>query len=158
MSDQDTKKASPAWRTNAIALVSGLLFSVGLGVAGMTNPNKVLNFLDVFGEWDPSLAFVMLGAIAVYHVVFRVIGGDKAPKFGERFHWPTKTDIDRRLVLGSILFGVGWGTGGFCPGPAIVATTSFESPVLVFFAAMTIGMLAQRWMADTAAFKKVMGK
>ena len=134
-------------RSHLVSLLSGLLFAVGLGVAGMTNPHKVLNFLDLFGDWDPSLALVMGGAILVYAPVYRKLKGEAAPKFAERFHWPTKKDIDAGLVLGSILFGIGWGIAGFCPGPAIVAATTGQPPVLAFFAAMVLGMLAQGFVA-----------
>ena len=130
-------------RSHVVAFVSGLLFAIGLGVAGMTNPNKVLNFLDVFGDWDPSLALVMAGAILVYAPVYRRIKGEAAPKFAERFHWPTKQDVDAKLVVGSILFGIGWGIAGFCPGPAIVAASTGQASTLAFFAAMVLGMLAQ---------------
>ncbi len=130
-------------RSHLVAFLSGLLFAVGLGVAGMTNPHKVLNFLDLFGDWDPSLALVMGGAILVYASVYRRLKGKSAPRFADRFHLPTKKDVDTRLVVGSLLFGVGWGIAGFCPGPAIVAATGGSAPVLAFFAAMVVGMLAQ---------------
>ena len=152
MSSENTQRLDGG--RNGVAFAAGILFALGLGIAGMTNPNKVLGFLDVTGDWDPSLAFVMVGAIAVYHVVFRVIGGRKAPRFADRFHWPSKTDVDRPLVVGSVLFGVGWGIGGFCPGPAVVATTSLDGSVLVFFVAMTLGMVAQRWLADRETFAR----
>jgi hypothetical protein len=132
----------PAMRQRLVALGSGLLFAVGLGVAGMTDPDKVLNFLDVFGTWDPSLGLVMLAAILVYAPVYRLLKGRDAPKFGDRFHLPTSKDVDAKLVIGSVLFGVGWGLGGFCPGPAVVSATLGTVPVLVFAAAMLIGMLA----------------
>ena len=130
-------------RSHVVAFISGLLFAIGLGVAGMTNPHKVLNFLDVFGDWDPSLALVMAGAILVYAPVYRRIKGEAAPKVAERFHWPTKQDVDAKLVVGSILFGIGWGIAGFCPGPAIVAASTGQASTLAFFAAMVLGMLAQ---------------
>jgi uncharacterized protein len=133
-------------RAHIVAFFSGLLFAIGLGVAGMSNPYKVLNFLDLFGDWDPSLALVMAGAILVYAPVYKRLKGKDAPKFAERFHWPTKQDIDVKLVVGSILFGIGWGTAGFCPGPAIVAVTSGKPSVLAFFAAMVLGMLGQRFV------------
>jgi uncharacterized protein len=128
---------------HVVALVSGLLFAVGLGVAGMTNPHKVINFLDLFGDWDPSLALVMGGAILVYAPVYRRLRGKDAPKFADRFHWPTKQDIDAKLVAGSLMFGVGWGIAGFCPGPAVVAVVEGSASVLVFFAAMLVAMLTQ---------------
>jgi uncharacterized membrane protein YedE/YeeE len=131
-------------RQFTVAFVSGVLFAIGLGLAGMTNPAKVLAFLDVLGDWDPSLAFVMGGAIAVYAPVYRKLKGRDAPKFAERFHWPTAKDVDRRLIIGSILFGVGWGLGGLCPGPAVVAVTGGTVGISIFFVAMITGMLAQR--------------
>lgn len=129
-------------RSHVVAFFSGLLFAIGLGVAGMTNPAKVLAFLDVFGEWDPSLALVMAGAILVYAPTYRWLAGKPAPKFADRFHWPSKRDVDVSLVVGSTLFGIGWGIAGYCPGPAIVAATSGHPTVLLFVAAMALGMLA----------------
>lgn len=130
-------------RAHLVSLIAGLVFALGLGVAGMSNPHKVLNFLDIFGDWDPSLALVMAGAILVYAPVYRRLRGEREPKFGDRFHWPTRRDIDVKLVVGSILFGIGWGIAGFCPGPAIVAVATGEPSVLAFFAAMVLGILAQ---------------
>jgi uncharacterized membrane protein YedE/YeeE len=122
-----------------------LLFAVGLGIAGMTNPAKILAFLDMFGgSWDPSLMFVMAGAILVYAPAYQLLKGRDAPKFGDRFHWPTGKDIDRELAIGSVLFGIGWGLAGLCPGPAVVAVATGAVPFLVFAAAMLIGMLAHR--------------
>lgn len=132
-----------AQRQMLVAFVSGLLFAIGLGVAGMTNPAKVLAFLDMFGgNWDPSLMFVMGGAILVYAPVYQLLKGRDAPKFADRFHWPTSKDVDVKLVIGSALFGIGWGLGGLCPGPALVATATGAVPFLVFAAAMLAGMLA----------------
>ena len=149
MSATKTKTNANASYSYIVAFVAGLIFAVGLGLAGMTNPNKVLNFLDITGDWDPSLALVMGAAILVYMPVYRRVHKAAAPKFADQFVWPTSQDIDTRLVLGSILFGVGWGIAGFCPGPAIVATASGSLPVLAFFAAMLLGMLAwgqvNRW-------------
>ncbi|PRQ04682.1 hypothetical protein ENSA5_05960 [Enhygromyxa salina] len=140
---------SPATRQQLVALISGLVFALGLGVAGMTNPHKVLNFLDLFGDWDPSLALVMGGAILVYAPIYRVLVRRDAPRFGDRFHWPTAKDVDARLVLGAVAFGVGWGLAGFCPGPALVAVTSGTLPVLTFFAALVAGMIAARLVMKT---------
>jgi uncharacterized membrane protein YedE/YeeE len=131
-----------ARRQMLVAFVAGLLFAVGLGVAGMTNPAKVLAFLDMFGDWDPSLMFVMGGAILVYAPVYRLLAGRDAPKFGDRFHWPTAKDVDLELVLGSAIFGIGWGLAGLCPGPALVAVATGAIPFVVFVAAMLVGMLA----------------
>lgn len=126
------------------ALASGAIFGVGLGVSGMTRPEKVIGFLDFFGEWDPSLAFVMVGAIAVSFAVFRFIGSVERPRFDATFQIPTRKDITPRLVVGSGLFGIGWGLAGFCPGPAIASIPSGLPKVLLFVAAMAGGMLAYR--------------
>lgn len=132
----------------AIAFASGLLFALGLGVGGMTQPAKVVAFLDVAGDWDPSLALVMGGALLVYFVVQRVALARPHPLFDDRFHVPTRRDIDARLVVGSLLFGAGWGLGGYCPGPALVSLASGRSNVGVFVAAMLAGMwIFQRWNA-----------
>jgi uncharacterized membrane protein YedE/YeeE len=132
-----------ARRQMLVAFAAGLLFAVGLGIAGMTSPAKVLAFLDMFGgSWDPSLMFVMGGAILVYAPVYRLLKDRDAPKFAERFHWPTSNDIDVKLVLGAALFGIGWGLSGLCPGPALVAVVTGAVPLLVFVAAMLAGMLA----------------
>jgi uncharacterized membrane protein YedE/YeeE len=130
-------------RQMLVAFVSGLVFAIGLGIAGMTNPAKVLGFLDMFGgNWDPSLAFVMGGAMLVYAPVYQLLKGRDAPKFAECFHWPTAKDIDVKLVIGSALFGIGWGLGGLCPGPAVVTVVTGAPPLLVYAAAMVGGMLA----------------
>lgn len=123
------------------ALASGLVFGLGLIAGGMTDPAKVKGFLDLFGAWDPSLAFVMGGAIAVG--VFAFAAGRRRNRSwtGDPMEIPTSTVIDRRLVLGGVLFGIGWGIGGFCPGPALVALGSGLGSAAVFVAAMLAGML-----------------
>ncbi len=126
-----------------VAFGAGGLFGAGLLVAGMTRPSKVLGFLDLAGAWDPSLAFVMLGAIAVFAIGFRLIAGRGAPLMAERFDLPARREIDRRLIAGAALFGVGWGLAGFCPGPALVTAGSGSVTALIFVAAMTAGMLLQ---------------
>jgi uncharacterized membrane protein YedE/YeeE len=122
------------------AFVSGLLFAIGLGVGGMTQPAKVTAFLDFVGDWDPSLAFVMIGAIAVYAPLYRLIRRLPTPLLSSTFTLPTRTDIDRRLLGGAALFGVGWGLGGFCPGPALTSLAAGEPEVLIFVASMLTGM------------------
>ena len=122
------------------ALVAGGLFGVGLVVAQMTNANKVVNFLNLAGDWDPSLALVMVGAIGVHIVLFRLILKRGGPVLADRFQVPSRTDIDSRLVGGAALFGVGWALGGFCPGPGIVSLPSGGAPALVFVGAMVAGM------------------
>ncbi|QAZ40541.1 hypothetical protein C1M51_14520 [Methylibium sp. Pch-M] len=122
------------------SLLAGLLFGLGLIVAGMTNPAKVIGFLNLAGPWDPSLAFVMAGAIAVGTVAFLVARRRAVSLLGTAMQLPTTRDIDRRLVLGSLVFGVGWGLAGFCPGPGLVALGMGEFKALVFVAAMLVGM------------------
>lgn len=120
------------------ALVAGVVFAIGLLVSGMTIPAKVTGFLDVTRDWDPTLAFVMAGAIAVFAPVVRLARGRSAPLFSERFHWPSLRAIDLRLVLGAAIFGAGWGISGYCPGPALVSAAS-GTGVLVFLATMLAG-------------------
>ena len=122
------------------SLFAGLVFGLGLIVSGMANPAKVLGFLDLGGSWDPSLAFVMGGAVAVAAFAFTIATGRKQSLLGEDMKLSTSRVIDRRLVLGSILFGVGWGIAGFCPGPALVALGMGEVKALVFVIAMLGGM------------------
>ncbi|GJI88076.1 YeeE/YedE family protein [Duganella hordei] len=123
-----------------LALIAGLLFGVGLIVSGMTNPSKVLGFLDLAGRWDPSLGFVMGGAILVGLVAFRFAARRTRSLLGEAMRLPTATLIDRRLVLGGLAFGAGWGLAGFCPGPALASLAGGGAKPLVFFAAMLAGM------------------
>jgi len=131
----------------------GLIFGLGLVVSGMSDPAKVLNFLDLdaipAGTWDPSLVFVMAGAIAVTFAGFRFVLRRKEPLFGDRFHLPAATDLDARIVAGSAIFGVGWGLAGFCPGPAITALAAGSSAAITFVAAMLTGMIAARWLANS---------
>jgi len=122
------------------ALGAGLVFGVGLGLSGMTRPAKVLAFLDVFGSWDPSLMFVMMGAIFVHFVLSRWIRRRQRPLLEPRFHLPAARNVDRELVIGSAVFGLGWGLGGYCPGPAIVSLGSGAMSAIVFVAAMAAGM------------------
>jgi uncharacterized protein len=124
--------------------VSGALFAVGLAVGGMTQPAKVVGFLDLFGHWDPSLAFVMGGAILAYMPLHYVITRRKTPLFASRFLVPTRQDLDWRLIGGSAVFGVGWGLGGFCPGPGLTAVGSLMPQALVFSAAMVAGFVLHR--------------
>lgn len=131
----------------AASFASGALFALGLGVAGMTKPAKVVGFLDLFGAWDASLAFVMVGAIGVHFTLLRLILKRKTPLFDTRFHLPTRKDLDRRLVLGAALFGVGWGLGGYCPGPGLVSAASGAMPALVFVLSMTVGMKLEQLLS-----------
>ena len=123
-------------------LLAGLVFGLGLVVSGMADPAKVLSFLDLFGAWDPSLALVMGGAVVVTFVGYRRVLRRKAPMLLERFDLPKTSLIDSRLILGAALFGVGWGIGGLCPGPAIVALPLLAPGTLVFVPAMLVGIFA----------------
>ena len=126
--------------TTFTSLLAGLVFGLGLIVSGMANPAKVLGFLDLAGAWDPSLAFVMGGAIAVASLAFAVARQRTLSMLGATMKLPTSRDIDRRLVIGSLLFGIGWGVAGFCPGPGLVALGMGEAKALVFVVAMLAGM------------------
>ncbi len=132
---------------NAAAFGAGALFAVGLALSGMTRPAKVVGFLDLAGDWDASLAFVMMGAIAVHFVAYRVVLRRPAPLFDVRFHLPTRKDIDLRLVLGAALFGVGWGLGGYCPGPGLVSAAAGSLGAIVFVVGLTAGMLIEQAVA-----------
>ena len=120
--------------------LGGLLFAIGLGVSGMTDANKVIGFLNLAGDWDPSLAFVMVGAIGVHLTLFRLILKRESPLFAERFEIPTRRDINPKLVGGAGLFGIGWGLGGFCPGPGLTSLPAFGSSAAVFVGCMVFGM------------------
>jgi len=122
------------------SLLAGLVFGLGLIVSGMANPAKVLGFLDLAGHWDPSLAFVMAGAIAVGSAAFLVARRRTVSLLGAAMRLPSSREIDRRLVIGSMVFGVGWGIAGFCPGPGLVALGMGEAKGLVFVLAMLAGM------------------
>jgi len=122
------------------ALLAGLIFSTGLIVSGMANPAKVLGFLDIAGNWDPSLVFVMAGAIAIGSVSFAIARRLKHSLFGAPMSLPGATRIDRRLLAGSAMFGAGWGLAGFCPGPALVSAGSGEFKAMLFVVAMLWGM------------------
>lgn len=137
-----------------VALFCGGLFALGLVISGMTNPQKVLSFLDIFGKWDPSLAFVMVGAIGVYGLLFRWIVSCTAPVCSADFSIPSNKSIDKKLVIGAVLFGCGWGLAGFCPGPAIVNITLLNKEVVVFFAAMATGSLLFQFTNKSNAEKK----
>lgn len=127
--------------------LAGLVFGLGLVVSGMANPAKVLNFLDVLGTWDPSLAFVMAGAVAVAFVGFRLVLARPRPLFAATFQVPTRRDLEPRLIVGPAIFGIGWGLSGLCPGPAFTALALATPGALVFMPAMLAGMAAARWLA-----------
>lgn len=122
------------------ALLTGIIFGLGLILSGMTNPEKVIGFLDIAGNWDPSLMFVMIGAILVGFIAFRTDANREKSLLGEKIDQPQNTRIDQRLIIGSILFGIGWGLAGFCPGPAIASIMTLGSAG-VFVLAMLVGIV-----------------
>lgn len=126
------------------AFFCGLLFGTGLIISQMSNPAKVIGFLDVAGQWDPSLAFVMVGAVGVFAVGYRVALRRSAPLFDKTFMVPERARVDKALILGSLVFGLGWGLAGFCPGPAIVSSGFGEPRVWAFVAAMVAGIASCR--------------
>jgi uncharacterized membrane protein YedE/YeeE len=135
----------------AIGLATGLVFGAGLVLSGMTQPAKVLAFLDILGGWDPSLAFVMGGAIAVHFVAYRLVPRLAKPVWSTAWMLPTRRDVDTRLLLGATLFGAGWGLGGYCPGPALTSVVSGASSTLLFTGAMLAGMWGHSmWEASRA--------
>jgi len=131
----------------------GLLFAVGLGVSGMTQPSKVVGFLDITGDWDPSLGFVMAGAIAIHLALYKWIVRRESPLMAGRFGIPTRRDINPRLIGGAALFGSGWALGGLCPGPGLVGAGALGMNALLFVGAMLGGMqlfhMADRWWNGT---------
>ena len=127
---------------NLIALLAGLVFGLGLVISQMINPAKVIAFLDFFGNWDPSLAFVMGAALIVTAIGYRLVWKRARPVLADRFQVPGNKKVDARLAAGAVLFGLGWGLVGLCPGPAIAALTVGGVPALIFLAAMAAGMLA----------------
>lgn len=129
------------------ALASGLVFGAGLALSGMTNPAKVRSFLDVAGGWDPTLAFVMGGALAVNALAYALTMRRAKPLFADSFALPTRAELDARLLGGAALFGVGWALVGLCPGPALASLARADVHALGFVAAMVVGMLAQRAVA-----------
>ena len=127
------------------SLFCGLVFGAGLQLSGMTQPVKVLGFLDVLGRWDPTLAFVMAGALAVSAAGFAFVRRSDTPVLAPAYLWPPARDIDRPLVAGAVLFGIGWGLSGLCPGPALVNLANLSPRIAVFVAAMIAGMAIHAW-------------
>jgi uncharacterized membrane protein YedE/YeeE len=145
--------ASGALRTLA-ALACGLVFGLGLAISGMMNPAKVIGFLDVAGDWDPTLAFVMGGALLIAIPAYRVILKQRRPVFSGGFSLPAEEKLDASLIWGSGLFGVGWGLVGFCPGPAVAAMVTGLPAVLGFVAAMIAGMALHAWISSERKLPK----
>ncbi len=132
------------------ALLAGLLFGAGLTLSGMVNPMKVVNFLDLFGTWDPTLIFVMGAGLAVTFIGYRLVLARAKPLYAESFSLPATTGIDGKLIGGSVLFGAGWGLTGFCPGPAIASLVFGLWPSVLFVAAMAAGMIGAQLMMRRA--------
>lgn len=122
------------------ALFGGLIFGIGLAAAGMTSTQKVLGFLDVFGEWQADLLFVMVSALLVTIISFRIVLARSKPLCDIKFHLPTGSEVDARLVIGAVIFGIGWGVYGYCPGPALAALAYLQPDNLMFIVAMIVGM------------------
>ena len=127
-------------KTALVSLIAGLLFGAGLALGGMTDPGKVIAFLDVAGQWDPSLGFVMGSALLITFPVFAWVRRAAKPLLAERFQLPTKKDLDPQLLIGAALFGIGWGIAGLCPGPAIANLAAGSPQILLFVVAMVAGM------------------
>lgn len=141
-------------KNSIAALIVGFIFALGLGLSGMTQPQKVIGFLDLFGSWDPSLMFVMIGAIGVHFFTYKLIRRRKTPLLAMDWHVPTKKEVTPALIFGSLIFGVGWGLAGVCPGPAITSLASFESAPLIFVASMLVGMFIFRQLDKIIKFNK----
>ncbi|MES2903802.1 MAG: YeeE/YedE family protein [Pseudomonadota bacterium] len=136
-------------RTLLPPVISGALFGAGLALSGMTDPARVRGFLDVFGRWDPTLAFVMTGAVVIMAIAWRIQCRMERPVFGEKFSVPDRRDFDGRLIAGSALFGVGWGIAGLCPGPALASLALSPLAVLPFVGAMLAGMAIHNLLPAT---------
>ena len=126
-------------KSNLVAFFSGLVFAIGLGISGMTQPQKIMGFLDFLGEWDPSLAFVMIGAIGVHFFAYKIRQTLSAPLFSKEWFLPTDKSLPPSLFVGATLFGMGWGLGGYCPGPALVSLLSFSARPLLFVSSVLVG-------------------
>ncbi len=135
----------------AVAVLAGFVFGAGIALSGMINPAKVLNFFDVAGMWDPSLAFVMGGALLVTALGYRLVLRQHAPLCDGKFHLPTRQDIDLPLILGALIFGIGWGIAGFCPGGSIPALGLLQGDAFMFVAAMLAGLLLTRFVRHILA-------
>jgi len=124
--------------------IAGLLFGLGLAISGMTDPARVLGFLDIAGAWDPTLMFVLGSAVITSFIGYRLVFKRSAPVFGERFQLPTRQDLDAKLLGGAALFGIGWGLSGYCPGPAIASISGISIPLVAMLVAMVAGWFVAR--------------
>ena len=136
---------------NIVALFTGFIFSIGLAQSEMINPDRVLGFLDIFGQWDPALAFVLGGAVLVTMLTFRLILKRTHPLLDKEFYLPTKESLDSSLIIGAVLFGVGWGLYGYCPGPALAAIAYLEPANGLFVISLLVGTVAARWWVSRQA-------
>jgi hypothetical protein len=127
---------------------AGLLFGIGLALSNMIDPNKVVDFLDVTGNWDPSLAFVMIAALSISFIAFNLIPKKASPIFDDKFKLPTRKDIDKPLIVGASIFGIGWGIAGFCPGPALSSLTTGLLDPVIFVLSMLSGFLVHHYLFD----------
>lgn len=141
-------------KNNVSAAIVGFVFALGLGISGMTQPEKVVGFLDIMGNWNPALMFVMAGAILVHSVSYKLIRKKQSPLFSEKWHVPDRRDVTPALVVGSTIFGIGWGLGGYCPGPAVTSLASLHIEPMIFVASMAGGMIAFRILDKKIGFKK----
>ncbi|KAF0675622.1 YeeE/YedE family protein [Roseivivax marinus] len=137
---------------NFLGFAAGLVFGIGLIISGMTDPAKVLNFLDILGPWDPSLAFVMGGASVTAFIGYRLIWRRERPVMGSQFDLPDSTAIDAPLLTGAAIFGMGWGLGGFCPGPAWTSLLIGSSGILIFLPAMLVGIVLAGFAKSSSSF------
>ena len=144
----DQGKNDSTFAHSAVALFSGLLFGLGLIISGMVNPGKVIGFLDLAGDWDPSLIFVIGGGVTVTTASFWLVLRRERPLFEKKFFLTAKADLDGRLLTGAALFGIGWGVRGLCPGPAITALATLDPSVVLFVGAMLLGMVLQSLVAE----------
>jgi uncharacterized membrane protein YedE/YeeE len=141
-------------KANLAAGTVGFLFALGLGISGMTDPQKVLSFLDIFGKWDPSLAFVMIGAILVHLPLYRLIRRQMSPRLCSEWHIPENSKITPSLMMGAMIFGMGWGLAGYCPGPAITSLATLNFRPLIFVATMILGMFLFKVLDRKIGFKR----
>lgn len=139
---------------NIMSFLCGLLFGAGLTISNMINPNKILNFLDITGYWDPSLLIVMAVAVIVTFCGYQLVRKFDKPVFCNQFYLPEKKNIEKKLILGSIIFGIGWGVAGYCPGPSVTALTTFNSDPMYFVIGMVAGSFAYYWLFKNRTAQK----
>jgi uncharacterized membrane protein YedE/YeeE len=141
-------------KNNLAVFFVGLIFALGLGISGMTRPEKVIGFLDVFGNWDPSLMFVMGSSILIHLISYRIILKRQSPLLTSTWNLPQNKNITSSLIAGSALFGMGWGLAGYCPGPSITSLATFQFQPLIFVLSMISGMLLFKWIDKFIKFKR----